>query len=248
VGLRRGQSALDPSDQALLTDFARQIGAAADVALLSRHLRRSRERLVAAREEERRRIRRDLHDGLGPALAGLALTVGAARRAAERGGPAAVPLLNRAETDAQNALSDVRRISHDLRPAALDELGLIEALNQHADAVSASGHVLVEVDADPLPALPAAVEVAAYRIVMEAVTNVARHAQATRCEVRLEAGDMLTLEVADDGVGLPTQRGTGIGLGSMRERAAELGGTCSVQTSAESGTTVRVCLPLVVAV
>jgi two-component system, NarL family, sensor kinase len=246
VGLRPGERHPTSRDEALLADFARLIAAAAAEMSLSADLRRSRERLVAAREEERRRLRRELHDGLGPALAGLALSVGAARRAVLRRDDSSEQLLAGLETDVATLLTDVRRISHDLRPAALDELGLIGALKQAGDAVThASGGLpLVEVMGDGVAELPAAVEVAAYRIATEGVTNVVRHAKATRCTVRLTRAAGLFVEVSDNGQGLPAQLTPGVGLASMAERAAEIGGTFTVESVPGTGTTLRAELPL----
>jgi signal transduction histidine kinase len=178
--------------------------------------------LVTAREEERRRLRRDLHDGLGPALASLTLKLDAARNLLARDRAATETLL-------------------------LDELGLVSAIREHAARnVSANGlRVLVEAP-ESLPPLPAAVEVAAYRITMEALTNVARHAQAHTCVVRLSLpeaggrpqGSPLQIEIVDDGVGLPADRRAGVGLTSVRERAAEIGGTCAVGPGPGGGTRV----------
>jgi two-component system NarL family sensor kinase len=248
VGLRRGERRLSARDATLLSDIARLAAAAANEMRLATDLRRSRERLVVAQEDERRRLRRELHDGLGPALAGMALEVAAADRAAQRGDPSAIGLLTGLQHDVEDLLSDVRRISRDLRPAALDELGLVDALRQRAAAVTdaSNGHPLVQVDADGIPALPAAVEVAAYRIASEALSNAMRHADASLCTVRLIADGSLRLEVHDDGRGLPEAITRGVGLGSMAERAGELGGSCMIESSPGSGTTVRAELPLTV--
>jgi two-component system, NarL family, sensor kinase len=248
VGLRRGERRLSRRDLDLLTDFAHLVAAAAHEVALTADLRRSRERLVVAREEERRRLRRELHDGVGPGLAGLALGVGAARRAAGRADPRALTMLSGLETDVEALLGDVRRISHDLRPAALDELGLVGALRQRADALSdaSGGRPVVRVEVDGVPALPAAVEVAAYRIATEAVSNAIRHAEAAQCTVRLTVDGSLRLEISDDGRGLPATIPSGLGLRSMAERAAELGGACDVESGPGSGTVVRAELPLTV--
>jgi signal transduction histidine kinase len=248
VGLRRGERQLGRRDLDLLTDFTRLVAAAAHEVALTTDLRRSRERLVLAREEERRRLRRELHDGVGPGLAGLALGVGAARRAAGRSDPRALTMLSGLESDVEDLLGDVRRISHDLRPAALDELGLVGALRQRADALTdaSGGKPVVRFEVDGVPALPAAVEVAAYRIATEAVNNAIRHADAAHCTVRLTVDGSLRLEVSDDGRGLPASIPPGLGLRSMAERAAELGGACDVDSEPGSGTVVRAELPLTV--
>ena len=167
---------------------------------------------------------------------------------AARGDPLAVGLRTGVHQDVENLHSDVRRISHDLRPAALDELGLVDSLRQRGEAVTdaSDGHPLVRVVADGIPALPAAVEVAAYRIATEALTNVVRHAEASMCTVHLSADGSLHIEVNDDGRGLPAAVPRGVGLDSMAERAAELGGSCIIESAPGSGTTVRAELPLTV--
>lgn len=152
----------------------------------------------------------------------------------------------------QAAIGDIRRLVYDLRPPALDGLGLIGAIRERAAKQSApterdslQGLRVDVVAPDHLPALPAAVEVAAYRIVQEALANVVRHAQAHRCCICLSCeNDLLHVEVIDDGVGLPESYRAGVGLLSLRERAAELGGTCEIARMPEGGTCVRACLPL----
>jgi signal transduction histidine kinase len=213
---------------------------------LTADLRRSRERLVAAREEERRRLRRDLHDGLGPQLASLTLKLDAARNLLAHDPAAADALLVELKDQTQTAIADIRRLVYDLRPPALDQLGLVPALREHALTRKALNGLQIAVEAsEPWPALPAAVEVAAYRIVLEALTNVERHARARRCVVRLTLDDALQLEIADDGVGLSPGYQAGVGLTSMRERAAELGGSCTIESASDGGTRVLARLPLV---
>ncbi|NRQ35889.1 GAF domain-containing sensor histidine kinase [Nonomuraea sp. NN258] len=244
---RPGESGFGARDQRVLDDLARQVAVAVHAVRLSADLRRSRERLVMAREEERRRLRRDLHDGLGPTLA--ALTMRAEAAADLISDERARHVLAEIVSDAENALGSVRTIIEGLRPPALDSLGLAGALRAHA-ARHPSG-VRVDVHApDDLPPLPAATEVAAYRIAGEALTNAYRHAGATRARLRLEVvGTRLTLEICDDGRGIrpgdPGARtaGSGVGLASMAERAAELGGTCTIDDNPAGGTRVRVELP-----
>jgi signal transduction histidine kinase len=232
------------SDRRLLEDLARQAGVAAHAARLTADLQRSRERLVTAREEERRRLRRDLHDGLGPQLAAQTLKVGSARSLYGRDPAAADALLSELEANMEAAISDIRRLVYNLRPPALDELGLDGAIRESAAQYSTNG-LKISVDTPKaLPSLPAAVEVAAYRIVQEALTNVVRHAAASECVIRLGLDGELELEITDDGVGLPEDRGAGVGLSSMRERAVELGGTCVVEPSLPEGTRVLARLPL----
>ncbi len=234
-----------PADKRLLDDLARHAEAAAYAVRLAADLQRSRERLVNAREEERRRLRRDLHDGLGPQLATLTLKLDAARNLLSQEEPAAADaLLAELKAQTQAAISDIRRLVYDLRPPALDELGLIAAIREQATSYSQNGlNVSVEAP-EHLPPLPAAVEVAAYRITQEALTNVVRHARARTCRIRISFGNELRLEINDDGIGLPEGPRAGVGLSSIRERAAELGGTCEVEPAPASGTRVLTRLPL----
>jgi signal transduction histidine kinase len=233
------------SDRRLLDDIARQAGVAVHAVRLTADLRRSRERLVAAREEERRRLRRDLHDGLGPQLAAQTLKVGSARSLYPRDPASADALLAGLEADMEASLADVRRLVYNLRPPTLDELGLAGALREAAASQANAPGLLISVDApERLQPLPAAVEVAVYRIAQEAMTNVVRHAGASFCLVRLSLGDALELEITDDGTGIATDHPAGVGLASMRERAVELGGTCEFLPSPTGGTRVLARLPL----
>jgi signal transduction histidine kinase len=238
---------LGRTDERLLGDLVRQAASAARTTQLAAELQENRERLVTAREEELRRIRRDLHDGLGPTLGGAVFRLETARLLATSDPAGARDQLTAATTELQDVVADVRRLVHDLRPPALDDLGLVGALRQLAGRDDGLG---VSVEADGLPAsgasgLPAAVEVAAYRIAGEALTNVRRHAAATRCRVRLAVeDDALVVEVADDGVGVDPARQAGVGLLALRERAGELGGTSEVSCPSGGGTVVRARLPL----
>jgi signal transduction histidine kinase len=256
VGPRAGEENFGPTERQLLEDLAHQIGASAHAALmtdealrLSADLQRSRGRLVEAREEERRRLRRDLHDGLGPQLSSQALTVDAVLAHMRRDPDAAEALLLELKADAQDAVTDIRRLVYGLRPPALDDLGLLGALRESAAQYSTKGlEVSVEAPVG-LPPLSAAVEVAAYRIIQEALTNVARHAGASACTVTLaiEERNVLCVEVSDDGRGMPDLQHishAGVGLTSMRERANELDGSLVVEALPEGGTRVRARLPL----
>ena len=246
LGTRAPGEPFGPADRRLLEGLARQAGVAAYAVRLSTDLQRSRERLVAAREEERRRLRRDLHDGLGAQLAGLNVQAGTLRRLIPRDPEAADELVADLRDELRGAIADIRRLVYDLRPPALDDLGLVAALHQLAERYGSAGEqvrVVVEAPED-LPQLPAAVEVAVYRIAQEALTNVARHAQTRSCVVRLNVKEDVALEIVDDGVGIPQERSAGVGLSSMRERADELGGSFLVERVPEGGTRVRVRLPL----
>lgn len=244
VSPRAPNEAFRPGETELLEDIARQAGAVAHAARLTADLQRSRERLVTAREEERRRLRRELHDGLGPELASLALRLGAARNLIDSEPRRSDELLSELIRQVQQALANIRRLAYDLRPPALDEMGLVPAVRESASAQAVGGPRVV-VEAPPtLPALPAAVEVAAYRIAIEAVTNVVRHARADNILVRFGLTDALELVVEDDGDGIPAAARSGVGITSMRERAAELGGRLEVESTPGRGTRVRARLPL----
>ncbi len=249
IGKRAPGESFTPSEERLLRDIAHQAGAAVHAVRLTHDLQRSRQQLVTAREEERRRLRRDLHDGLGPQLATFALNLDAARNLLLTDPTQAVRLLVDLKAQTQAAIADVRRLVYDLRPPTLDQLGLVAALREYAAQNAASG-LAITLEAppaqspEPLAPLPAAVEVAAYRIVTEALTNVFRHARAQHCTIWLCLDDALYLAVDDDGVGLPAGYRPGVGLASMRERAEELGGACRVEPRSEGGTRVSARLPL----
>ncbi|MGW5259566.1 sensor histidine kinase [Microbispora sp. NPDC004025] len=248
---RPGESGLGARDRRVLADLARQTGIAVHAVRLSADLQRSRERLVAAREEERRRLRRDLHDGLGPTLAALTMRAEAMQDMVRD--PDALAMLEEIMTDAHTAMTDVRTLVEGLRPPALDTLGLAGAIRSHAARLPG-----VEADVEiegTLPALPAAVEVAAYRIAAEALANARRHAGAGRVRVRLgmtggAPPGALEVEVADEGgepyadTGGPAAARSGVGTASMRERAAELGGACLIGPRPGGGTRVLARLPV----
>jgi signal transduction histidine kinase len=249
---RRGASEdLAPADTRLLEDLARQAAMVVYAARLTAELQRSRARMVTAREEERRRLRRDLHDGLGPALAGVALQMENAGILIGEDAAAARALVSKLSSEIQAVVADVRRLVYELRPPALDELGLVAALRQQAEQFATrpglrdGKGLVVSVEAPArLDGLPAAVEVAAYRIATEAMANAARHAGACRCTVSITVGRDLSLEIVDDGKGIQSDARQGVGLMSMRERAEELGGTSSVEAVPAGGTRVQVHLPV----
>lgn len=236
------RSMLSKRDQTLLFDVVRQAAMAVRSARLAADLQQSREQLVLAREEDRRRIRRDLHDGLGPVLGGVAMRLDAAGNALDADPESTRRLVAQSRQDITDALADVRRLVHGLRPPALDDLGLLAALDQQAERMT---DLQVTVSAEDLPSLPAAVEVAAYRIASEALTNSARHARARHASVRLVGSEAaLLVEVADDGAGIDPEVVAGVGLRSIRERADELGGRTEIVCPPAGGTRVRAWLPM----
>ena len=232
-------------DLALLADLARPAGAAVHAAGLADALRTSQRRLVQAREEERRRLRRDLHDGLGPTLASVALGLDAAAGALGTDPDRARAMLAELKAETAGAVDDIRRLVYDLRPPALDELGLAGAVRQQAERLALGNHGIdIRVDvAGTLPRLDAATEVAAYRIAVEAVANATRHAHAHGCRVLLVSDGLLRVEVTDDGDGIPAGTRPGVGLTAMRERASEIGGECTVGPADHGGTRVLALLP-----
>ncbi|GAA4560756.1 sensor histidine kinase [Planotetraspora kaengkrachanensis] len=243
VGRRSGQSRFDARELDLLADLAGQIAVAVRAARLAEDLRESRERIVRAREEERLRIRRDLHDGLGPLLAAASLQVDVL---SDRSADAeASRLIAKIKALISQSVTDVRQVVHGLRPPSLDDLGLVGVVREHATSLRGAGlRVLVDCP-DDLAVHSAAVEVAAYRIVTEAMTNVVRHADAGLCTVTLNLDEhRLRVEITDDGTGLGYPHRDGVGLASMRERADELGGSVTIEPGRGGGTRVVALLPV----
>jgi len=249
-----GDHPLDDRRRALLASISRPVAAALQATSLTRELADSRERLVAATEDERRRLRRDLHDGLGPTLSSAVLGVGRAQSLLINQPGAAEDQLQLVTSQLQDAVGEIRRLVYDLRPPVLDLLGLVGALTEQARVVG----VFTVAGPAVLPQLGAAVEVAAYRIVMEAMTNAVRHGRAASGLVDIRIGHRgrpdntdgtleLRLSVSDDGIGMPDGYEAGMGIASMRERAATLGGSCTIEPGEQRGTVVRAWLPLTTA-
>ncbi len=233
---------LSVEDRALLRDLARYAAVLVQHERQEQQLRESRTSIVAAREEERRRLRQDLHDGVGPCLAAVVLKLNAAESRPDDAERRA--LVIEARDEVRSAIAEVRRAVDDLRPPAIDEVGLLAAIRQTAAIMSVAFPIKVS-GPDPLPALPAAVEVAAFRIASEALANVAQHSQATLCRVEIRVHDRFEMTVADNGRGAggSTHR-RGLGWDSMRERAAELGGRCTITNVAEGGLLVHAVFPI----
>ncbi|MEV4223757.1 sensor histidine kinase [Nonomuraea sp. NPDC049725] len=235
-GPRRFPAAHNERVLATLAPYAADVAHAVRMAA---DLQRSRERILSTREEERRRLRRDLHDGLGQSLSSMAMIINIARSRLKDSPDSADALLQDLRTGMDAVAGDVRELVHGLRPPALDDLGLARALRELAGP-----QVPVRVEG-ALSDLPAAVEVAVYRIVQEALTNIRRHADAETVTVTLRRERcVLRVTVTDDGRGLPESHRPGVGLSSMRERAAELGGICVITGEPGGGTRVEVMLPL----
>jgi signal transduction histidine kinase len=248
VAPRSPDEEFNSADRRLLEDLTRQAGAAAQAVLLTLDLQRSRERLVSAREEERRRLRRELHDGVGPTLAGIALNIEACTDLLESDPQGSIRQLERLKLDTRETIDEIRRIVYALRPPTLDELGLIGALREQARRLSGEGSsgqpLRIDVAAHALPDLPAAVEVAAFRVASEGMANVQRHADARHCWIRLSCNAALHVEIADDGRGIGPDSSIGVGMTSMRERAAELGGELTIEPRDGGGTRVVAILPI----
>jgi signal transduction histidine kinase len=247
LGWRDGP-ALRTRDRAALADITPHIALAVAMVRLTDEVRRSSLAIVSTREEERRRIRRDLHDGLGPSLTGVGMGLRTVARRLSRSSSAdaeTMALLTRLADEVEASVGEVKRIVRDLRPTALDDHGLGGALTEFVRSLDGVLDVQLDLPADE-PILPAAVEVATYRIATEAITNVVRHAAARTCRLHLEVNECVDIDVTDDGVGISPNPQAGVGLATMRERATELGGTVAVSPVAPHGTRVHVVLPLAV--
>jgi signal transduction histidine kinase len=249
LAVRSGLEPLGRADERLLDALSHVLASSAYNIGLQRALRSALAKAVNAREEERRRIRREIHDGIGPLLAAALLRTETAM-SLPPGSSSQDESLRKLHALQNTALSDVRSLVEGLRPPALDNGGVVTALQQHAElsagmAPSSSPTVSFEVSGD-ISILPAAIEVAAYRIAQEAISNVTKHACAQHVNVRLSrTNNGLTVEIEDDGVGVVADKNhSGVGLASMTERAAELGGWCSKEHSTAGGTRVKAWLPI----
>ena len=241
---RRGQRDLDAGDRRLLEAIAPLLALGVRSTELAEELDVERERVLEATGAERARLRRDLHDGLGPSLTGIALGLEALDDG--RLSPRARGVLDRVRAEVGRSLEEVRRIIDDLRPGVLESNDLLTVVRERASHISATTAVRVRVVApEVLPPLTAKVEVATLRILDEALNNVVRHANATSCTVELTVDDAVRLAVSDDGRGFTGPRQGGVGLPSMRSRAASLGGRLDL-TSTDAGTRLTAELPVAV--
>jgi signal transduction histidine kinase len=242
---RPGESDLTTHDERVIRRLAAHAAPALHAARSVAELSQAHAETLRARAEERKRLRRDLHDDLSPTLSGLSLSAAAIARLARRGEDV-IGASEQLATDVKAAAAQVRVIAYDLRPPVLDDLGLVAAIRNRVHGTQAD-RLQVRVHGDGLPPeLPAAIDLAVLRIVQEAVENTRRHAQARNCDVRLAVDDgTLTVTVDDDGRGFAAGHRRGLGLDSIRERSRELGGDSEFSTSHLGGAAVRVRLPLV---
>lgn len=256
VSPRQTEETISKADRRLLNDLVRQAGVAAHALLLQADLERSRLRVVSAREEARRRLGNDLHDSVGHQLAGLMRRAETASNLLERDPQTARKLLNELVQGSKGTIEHVRSLAHQLHPPELEVLGLANAIREKIQTFEHSNELRVVLETDDLPKLPTAVEVAAYYIVQEALSNVLRHAKATSCHIHLKmlndvtlptltalATPVLELEITDNGCGLSSAKRNGLGLSSMCERATEVGGTCQIENLPKGGVKVLVHLP-----
>jgi signal transduction histidine kinase len=243
VGLRRAGERWSTEEQSAIEEVASRAGTLAFAGGLVAEVAHSRERIVIAREEERRRLRADLHDGVGPALAGTAHQIDAlARRLDGAGQPTHASRARELRDRLRQTVADVRSVVHGLRPPILDQLGLTAALRELGQGYDTPQ---CTISVEELGELPAAVEVAAYAIAGEAVANAVRHSAASRLVISACRGnDTVLVEVVDNGCGLPSRPRAGVGLRSMAERAHEVGGRLDISSNGTDGTAVRAVLPL----
>jgi signal transduction histidine kinase len=243
---RAAGEAFSPADMKLINIIAQQAGIAAYTVRLNNDLQTSRERLVTAQEEERRRLRRDLHDGVGPTLASFSQRLDTAADLVTTNPQASIDLLKDLKGQVKGTIAEIRRLVYALRPPVLDEFGLVTAIREHVAPYTGPNGLQLTFDiVEPMPPLPAAVEVAAYRITLEAFTNIVNHAQASACHIAIKIeNNSLLLEISDNGKGLSSIHRAGVGLTSMRERAHELGGECSVESNPTGGALVKAKLPI----
>ncbi len=244
----RAGSHIRRRDLEVLADLARPVAAVLHAVAVGEELQRSRQELVTAREEERRRVRRDLHDGLGPALAAVRMKLDGVGLMIDPDPDSAKSLVGQLTCDIRETIASIRRLVYDLQPPVLDEMGFVSAVAAQTRAFSGplegGGTLDVSLEAPAaIEGLSAAVEVAAYRIVCEGLANVARHAHAARCHVRVDLNGGLEVAIDDDGVGLGGDVVAGVGTTSMVQRAEELGGTCRIGSSTLGGTQVLAHLP-----
>lgn len=244
LGVEKLQDAIPPGKRYMADDLVRQVSIAVQTVSLAEALQRSRERMIAAREEERRRLRRDLHDGLGSSLASMALRLDEAIQNQEEFPDRSRAAMETVQRQMRESIADIRRLVYSLRPPALDEFGLAFALRELTMQYESPSLRIDLEGADRSLQLSAAAEVAVYRIIQEALTNITRHANAKSCLIRLWKGEgHLHIRISDNGNGIPANVTPGVGVRSIRERAEELGGTFSINSKEGKGTEIAIRLP-----
>lgn len=232
-----------PVDRQLLSNMARQISATAHAHLLGLRLEQARLRLVTERGEARRQLGRDLHDGVGHQLTGLGQKLEHATRLSAQDPDRAEMLFHEVSQQIVSLTREVRGLAHRLYPPELELLGLTGALRER---IQNYPHVQIMLEApEALPSLPAEIETAVYYITLEALTNIAKHAQAQHCQIRLDLlqTGVLEIEINDNGIGLAQPSTGGMGMLSMQARAVEVGGTFTIDTLPSKGTTIHVRIP-----
>jgi two-component system NarL family sensor kinase len=244
LGQRSDHEPFSSHEIELFQTIAQQVSIATNTVILHYDLQHSQERLVTAREEERRRLQRDLHDGLGPTLAGLVMQIDAAHALIYDDPDTSAELLHEVKHELKNTVTSVRQLVYQLWPLSLGQLGLAATMREHILSINRTNKLEISLSIDePLPELSAALELAAYYILIEAINNVLRHAQASQCHIHIRAEQQLDLRITDNGVGLSAGYRAGIGLHSIRERAKELGGQCTIGMTAQGGTEIWVSIP-----
>jgi two-component system, NarL family, sensor kinase len=240
VGLRPGERVLHDADRRALGLLASPIAVALRAITLNAALAAARSAVVDEREVERQRLQRELHDGVGPQLTGVAFRLDAASNVVGADAEQAARLLGDARADLRRAIATVRAVVHDLRPIELETEGLEDAVRSRVAAIGA-GAIEVHVDGQ-LPPRSAAVDAAVYRITVEAVTNAIRHAPDARCSVRI-TGSAGRIDVRVESAGAPAAGWRpGVGLASMRHRAEEVGGELTAGPGVD-GWVVEASLP-----
>jgi signal transduction histidine kinase len=256
LGTKRSGLLYTDDDLDLLASLAQSATLALENARLHEErlaiLRQQLAQVTAAQEEERQRIARELHDGVGPALASLNLRLRTAGKLVQPN-PAAEQELKELADLTQANIQDIRRLIYDLRPAVLDELGLVAALQEYVARYQQEQGLSVALSApDGKARLPAPLETTLFRVIQEALTNAARHAKAHHVQVTLDWDEaQVSLRIADDGQGFDLREaaarakgGQHLGLWSMRERVEQLGGRLDVESQPGSGTTIQATIPL----
>jgi signal transduction histidine kinase len=248
---------LSSSEREEAERFAEQIGTAIQMVIQFYEVIKNREQIVMAREEERRALRRKLHNTIGPTMAALDLHASALNALVKKTLRATdtpddpshkeiVTNIDELRSQIKEVIADVRTVIYDLRPPVLDELGLIAAIHEQCLQFSHSTLKVAFTPPSQTFILPAAVEVAAYKIVIEALSNVARHSLATKADINIKMdGNYLYIEVLDNGKGIAKQQRAGVGMSSMRELATQIGGTVSLMPEEGGGTRVTAILPVI---